>query len=181
MFHANLNGPAGAEARGYLAGRGVAPEHIAEFELGFSDPVRPAVGAAVRTRFSPEQMEHSGLVMKRQEGGGYFDRFRGRLMFPIHNESGKVIAFGGRAMRTGDEPKYLNSPETPIYRKSSVLYNLHRAKDAMRKSEYAVLVEGYMDVIGVYSAGVRKWWPVAAPRSPTRRCARSSGTPSASW
>ncbi len=76
-------------------------------------------------------------------------------MFPIHNESGKVIGFGGRAARAGDEPKYLNSPETPLYRKSYVLYNLHRAKDAIRKSDYAVLVEGYMDVIGVYSAGVR--------------------------
>jgi DNA primase len=76
-------------------------------------------------------------------------------MFPIHNESGKVIGFGGRSLRSGDEPKYLNSPETPLYRKSYVLYNLHRAKDAIRKSDYAVLVEGYMDVIGVYSAGVR--------------------------
>ncbi len=106
-------------------------------------------------RFTPEQREQSGLVMKRQESSGFFDRFRGRLMFPIHNESGKVIGFGGRALRSGDEPKYLNSPETPLYRKSYVLYNLHRAKDAIRKSDYAVLVEGYMDVIGVYSAGVR--------------------------
>jgi DNA primase len=75
-------------------------------------------------------------------------------MFPIHNPSGKVIGFGGRSLRPGDDPKYLNSPETPLYRKSYVLYNLHRAKDAIRKSEYAVLVEGYMDVIGVFSAGV---------------------------
>jgi len=75
-------------------------------------------------------------------------------MFPIHNETGKVIGFGGRALRPGEEPKYLNSPETALYRKSYVLYNLHRAKDAIRKHEYSVLVEGYMDVIGVYSAGV---------------------------
>jgi DNA primase len=106
------------------------------------------------SRFAPEQLEQSGLVAKRQEGSGFYDRFRGRLMFPIHNESGKVIGFGGRALRPGDEPKYLNSPETALYRKSYVLYNLHRAKDAVRKSDYAVLVEGYMDVIGVYSAGV---------------------------
>ncbi len=89
-----------------------------------------------------------------RKAAGYYDRFRGRLMFPIHNESGKVIGFGGRALRPGEEPKYLNSPETALYRKSYVLYNLHRAKDAMRKSDYSVLVEGYMDVIGVYSAGV---------------------------
>jgi len=93
--------------------------------------------------------------MKRQDGTGFFDRFRGRLMFPIHNESGKIIGFGGRALRSGDEPKYLNSPETALYHKSHVLYNLHRAKDAVRKADFAVLVEGYMDVIGVYSASVR--------------------------
>ncbi|MGH9665074.1 MAG: toprim domain-containing protein, partial [Bryobacteraceae bacterium] len=74
----------------------------------------------------------------------------------IHNESEKIIAFAGRALRPGDEPKYLNSPETPLYHKTYVLYNLHRAKDAVRKRERAVLVEGYMDVIGVYSAGVRE-------------------------
>ena len=76
-------------------------------------------------------------------------------MFPIHNESGKVIAFGGRAMRDQDQPKYLNSSETPIYKKTSVLYNLHRARETMRRSNRTVLVEGYMDVIGVYSAGVK--------------------------
>ena len=101
-------------------------------------------------------MEASGLVRRRQEGSGFYDFFRGRLMFPIHNESGKVIAFGGRAMRDEDQPKYLNSSETPIYRKTSVLYNLHRARDGMRKQNRAVLVEGYMDVIGAYSAGVKE-------------------------
>jgi DNA primase len=100
-------------------------------------------------------MVESGLVMKR-EGGGLFDRFRNRLMFPIHNESGKVIGFGGRALSENDQPKYMNSPETPIYRKSYVLYNLHRAKDGIRKEDRVVLVEGYMDVIGVYASGVRE-------------------------
>ena len=83
-------------------------------------------------------------MKRRQEGGGFYDAFRGRLMFPIQNESGKVIAFGGRAMRDEDQPKYLNSAETPIYRKTSVLYNLHRAREGMRKSNRVVLVEGYM-------------------------------------
>jgi DNA primase len=77
-------------------------------------------------------------------------------MFPIHNESGKVIAFGGRSMKDEDQPKYLNSPETPIYKKTSVLYNLHRAREAVRRSGRVVLVEGYMDVIGVYAAGVKE-------------------------
>lgn len=154
VFQANLNAPAGAEARNYLAGRGVTPEQIAEFGLGISEPAGQQLVRRFGERYSPEQLEHSGLVMKRQEGTGFFDRFRGRLMFPIHNESGKVIGFGGRALRSGDEPKYLNSPETALYRKSYVLYNLHRAKDPVRKADSAVLVEGYMDVIGVYSAGV---------------------------
>jgi len=154
VFQNNLNGPAGSQARQYLAGRGVTPDQAAQFGLGLSEPSGNQLVRQFESRFSPEQLEQSGLVAKRQEGSGYYDRFRGRLMFPIHNESGKVIGFGGRALRADEEPKYLNSPETPVYRKSYVLYNLHRAKDAIRKVERSVLVEGYMDVIGVYSAGV---------------------------
>jgi len=153
-FQSNLTSPAGNEARQYLANRGVTPDQIAEFGLGLSDPSGQQLVRRFGDRFSAELLEHSGLVMKRQEGTGFYDRFRGRLMFPIHNESGKIIGFGGRALRHGDEPKYLNSPETPLYRKSYVLYNLHRAKETVRKGGYSVLVEGYMDVIGVYSAGV---------------------------
>ena len=89
-----------------------------------------------------------------REGGGYYDRFRNRLMFPIHNQSGKIIAYGGRALAADEKAKYLNSPETPIYKKGYVLYNLHRAKEAMRKEQRAILVEGYMDAIGVTAAGI---------------------------
>ncbi len=153
-FQANLNRPAGAEARNYLAGRGVTPAQIDEFGLGVSDASGQQLVRLLQERFGAENLEHSGLTLKRQDGSGFFDRFRGRLMFPIHNESGKVIGFGGRALKSGDDPKYLNSPETPLYRKSYVLYNLHRAKDAVRKAGLSVLVEGYMDVIGVHSAGV---------------------------
>jgi DNA primase len=154
VFQSNLNGPAGAQARQYLADRNVTPEQIAEFGLGLSDAGGNQLVRQFESRFAPEHLEQSGLVAKRQEAAGYYDRFRGRLMFPIHNETGKVIGFGGRALRPGEEPKYLNSPETALYRKSYVLYNLHRAKDAIRAHQYSVLVEGYMDVIGVYSAGV---------------------------
>jgi DNA primase len=157
LYRQNLNGPSGADARAYLAKRGVTPALAEEFGLGVSaDSWDQLTRRLQEDRYSPEQMEATGLVMKRQEGSGFYDRFRGRLMFPIHNESGKVIGFGGRALKPDEEPKYLNSPETTIYRKSFVLYNLHRAKDAMRKGEQAILVEGYMDVIGVYSAGVRE-------------------------
>ena len=156
-FQAQLRAPAGSEARGYLERRGVSPEMTEAFGLGYADPSgQSLLRRLTEGSFSAEQLEASGLVRRRQEGGGFYDAFRGRLMFPIHNESGKVIAFGGRAMRDDDQPKYLNSPETPIYRKTSVLYNLHRAKEQMRRRNRAVLVEGYMDVIGAYSAGVNE-------------------------
>ena len=157
LYRAALDGPQGSEARDYLTRRGVSRELAEAFELGYSDPAGQSLTRRLtEERFSPEQMEASGLVRRRNEGAGYYDAFRGRLMFPLHNESGKAIAFGGRALREDDQPKYLNSPETPIYRKTSVLYNLHRARDGMRKGNRAVLVEGYMDVIGVYSAGVKE-------------------------
>jgi DNA primase len=104
-------------------------------------------------QFPAAQMVESGLIGQR-EGGGYYDRFRNRLMFPIHNQSGKIIAYGGRALAADEQAKYLNSPETPIYKKGYVLYNLHRAKEAMRKEQRAILVEGYMDAIGVTAAGI---------------------------
>ena len=157
LYQAALRGPQGGEARAYLARRGVSPEIIDAFQLGFSDPAGQALTRRLtEERFSPEQLQTSGLCRRRDDGSGFFDSFRGRLMFPIHNESGKVIGFGGRAMKEDDQPKYLNSPETPIYRKTSTLYNLHRAREAMRRSNRAVLVEGYMDVIGAYAADVRE-------------------------
>ncbi len=157
VFRNHLLSAAGAEARAYLERRGVSAETAEEFGLGLSD----RSGQTLVRRFEQEGiplevMEASGLVLKRQDGSGYYDRFRGRLMFPIHSESGKIIAFGGRALAPEDEPKYLNSPETPLYRKSYVLYNLNRAKTEIRKRDRAILVEGYMDVIGVYAAGVKE-------------------------
>ncbi|MSV28537.1 MAG: DNA primase [Bryobacterales bacterium] len=152
VFRENLASKAGAEARAYLDKRGVSHAAAEHFALGYSG--RGALTKIFEKQgFTGEQIEASGLLLKNQEGG-YFDRFRNRLMFPIHDESGKPIAFGGRALDPGENAKYLNSPETPIYRKSLVLYNLHRAKDTIRKGDRAILVEGYMDVIGVYASGV---------------------------
>jgi DNA primase len=154
-FQANLKSQAGEAARGYIAKRGLAPETVEHFGLGYSDRTGRALVRLFEQRgFPVAQMEESGLVGKRQDGSLY-DRFRNRLMFPIHNESGKIIGFGGRALSPDDEPKYLNSPETPIYKKSHVLYNLHRAKEGVRKDDRAILVEGYMDAIGVTAAGFR--------------------------
>ena len=155
QFRANLQGTAGGAARAYLEQRGLGPETIERFGLGYSLPTGRALLKLFEERgFMHDQLEESGLVGKRQDGSGYYDRFRNRLMFPIHNETGKIIGFGGRALTKEDEPKYLNSPETPIYKKSLVLYNLHRAKEAIRKEDRAILVEGYMDAIGVMAAGV---------------------------
>ncbi len=157
VFRANLFGSAGAAARAYLAKRGVGQDMVAEFGLGLSDRSGTGLLRILEQKaFTPEQVEDSGLASRRQDGSGFFDRFRGRLMFPIQNESGKIIAFGGRALAADDEPKYLNSPETTLYHKSQVLYNLHRAKSAVRKMDRVVLVEGYMDVIGVYAAGIHE-------------------------
>jgi DNA primase len=157
VYQSALGSSAGAEARAYLQKRGLEPAIVDEFGLGLSDRSGQAlVRAFEKEGFTPEQMEASGLVLKRQEGSGFYDRFRGRLMFPIHNESAKIIGFGGRALKAGDEPKYLNSSKSGIYDKSRVLYNLHRAKTAIRSADRAVLVEGYMDVIGVWAAGVHE-------------------------
>src|SRR5215469_5983403 len=152
-FRQNLNGTAGELARAYLERRGVRPETIAEFGLGYSDRSGRALIRLFEQRgFAAALIEESGLVGKRPDGS-FYDKFRNRLMFPIQDEKGRIIAFGGRALLKEDEPKYLNSPETPIYKKREVLYNLHRAKDAIRKEDRCILVEGYMDAIGVTAAG----------------------------
>ncbi len=154
-FRANLKSQAGEAARAYIAKRGLAAETVEHFGLGYSDRSGRALVRLFEQRgFPVAQMEASGLVGKRQDGSLY-DRFRNRLMFPIHNEAGKIIGFGGRALSPDDEPKYLNSPETQLYVKKKVLYNLHRAKEAVRKEDRVILVEGYMDVIGVTAAGFR--------------------------
>ncbi|HYO83220.1 MAG TPA: DNA primase [Bryobacteraceae bacterium] len=154
VYADNLFGNAGSEVRDYLGGRGLTASVAQQFELGFSEPSWDALFRSIGRKYTNAQVEASGLFGKREDGG-FYDKFRGRLMFPIHNESGKVIGFGGRALKADEEPKYLNSPETPIYKKSAVLYNLHRAKETIRKADSTVLVEGYMDVIGVSAAGVR--------------------------
>src|SRR5262245_26331173 len=109
-FKENLMGSTGGEVRQYLATRGLSQTAVENFSLGYSDRAGQELVKRFRGRFTAQQMEASGLFGKRDDGT-FYDRFRGRLMFPIHNESGKVIAFGGRALRSDEEPKYLNSPE----------------------------------------------------------------------
>ncbi len=152
-FRSNLQASAGEAARSYLQRRGVSEETAALFGLGYSDRSGRSLLRIFEQQGLGSRLEHSGLARKRDDGS-FYDYFRNRLMFPIHNESGKIIGFGGRALAAEDNPKYLNSPETPIYKKSAVLYNLHRAKEAIRKEDRVILVEGYMDAIGVTAAGI---------------------------
>jgi DNA primase len=144
--------PEGKAARGYLADRGLDAEAIARFGLGYAPAGGEALLRHLKTKYSEKLVELAGLA-SRDPSGRVHDRFRRRIIFPIANESGKVVAFGGRAL--GDDlPKYLNSPETPIYIKSSVLYHLDRAKEPIRAADAAILVEGYMDTIAVARAGI---------------------------
>ena len=142
----------GKVAAAYLEDRGLDSEAMKRFGLGFAPSSGDALLRFLKQKYPEKLLDVSGLISRDQSGRAY-DRFRRRIMFPISNEAGKVIAFGGRAMGD-DTPKYMNSPETPIYTKSTVLYHLDRAKEALRQSDFAVLVEGYMDAIAVARAGM---------------------------
>jgi DNA primase len=142
----------GKVAAAYLEDRGLDSEAMKRFGLGFAPSSGDALLRCLKQKYPEKLLDVSGLISRDQSGRAY-DRFRRRIMFPIANEAGKVIAFGGRAMGD-DPPKYMNSPETPIYTKSTVLYHLDRAKEALRQSDFAVLVEGYMDAIAVARAGM---------------------------
>src|ERR1700688_4641329 len=154
-FFANqLHGTAeGKLARAYLEDRGLDKATIDRFGIGYAPSGGDALLRHLKGKYAEKLLAESGLVSREQNGSRLFDRFRRRITFPIANEAGKIVAFGCRALGD-DQPKYLNSPETPIYSKSNVLYHLDRAKEALRRSDFAVLVEGYMDAIAVARAGI---------------------------
>lgn len=143
------------KARRYLEERGFS-DHIVElFRLGYAPPGWDGlINRARRRGISPEILSRAGLVLKREYGEGYYDRFRDRLIFPITNLSGKFIGFGGRVLEDTDEVKYINSPETPIYQKGKVLYGLQQASASIRQTGRAVIVEGYTDLLSLVQAGV---------------------------
>jgi DNA primase len=159
FFEDQLRRPEGAQVREYLAGRGLKEETIRTFRIGFAPDSGFTLKDRLKADFSDEMMRTSGLFSFKEGSEGsaaaMYSKFRNRIMFPIANENGKIIAFTGRTLAKDEKsgPKYLNSPETPIYSKSRVLYNLDRAKEAIRKLGYVILVEGQMDCIAVYSAG----------------------------
>src|SRR5712671_1461510 len=154
FFVKQLQGTAeGKLARAYLEDRGLDKATIERFGIGYAPSGGDALLRQLKPKYNDKLLVDSGLVSRDQSAGRLFDRFRRRITFPISNESGKIVAFGARAL--GDDmPKYLNSPESPIYSKSNVLYHMDRAKEALRRQDFAILVEGYMDAIGVASAGI---------------------------
>jgi len=150
-FSDQLHGVAGAEARAVLEKRGVKPDTARAFGLGFSPDSRGKLRAALKD-YGDASLIEAGLLIKVDDKEPY-DRFRGRLMIPIRDPRGRAIAFGGRVIGDG-EPKYLNSPDTPLFDKGRTLYNLDRAAPAARKSDRVFVVEGYMDVIALAQAGI---------------------------
>jgi DNA primase len=148
-----LQSKQGAKAREYLAKRAIASETINAFQLGYAlDAWEALKGHLVSRGYKVADILAAGLIVER-EGGGHYDRFRGRLIFPIRDMRGQVIGFGGRVLDDG-LPKYLNSPQTPLFDKSSVLYGIDLAKGAIRRENMAVIVEGYMDVLMAHQHGI---------------------------
>ena len=156
FHHLLLNTEDGEEPLNYLLERGFTRELIESNSIGWSLPSFDALTILLeRKGYNLQEIAQSGLVIKREGEERYFDRFRGRIMFPIRDENGKIIAFSGRILSsTGEEAKYLNSPESPIFQKSEVLYNLDKARTSIRKNRQVVLMEGFMDVLAATSVGV---------------------------
>src|ERR1700704_1636785 len=142
----------GKAARAYLEDRGLDKDALARFGIGYAPSGGDLLLRHLKSKYAEKLLAESGLI-SRDQSGRLFDRFRRRITFPISNESGKIVAFGCRALGD-DQPKYLNSPETPIYSKSNVLYHMDRAKEGIRRQDFAILVEGYMDAIAVARAGI---------------------------
>ena len=154
LYHENLFSKNGEQALSYLNKRGFKKNILKQFKIGLArDSWNILLTHAKKMKYSNEVLEKSGLFIKSEKGT--FDRFRNRIMFPIFNASGKVIAFGGRALDSEDPAKYLNSPETVLYRKRDNFYGLHASRQHIREKENVIIVEGYMDFLQLYQAGIQ--------------------------
>lgn len=154
-FESQLMAQVGADTRGYIQKRGLTKETVKKFRMGFSPNNKSALKDAMlaRPEFSEEMLVETGMLIKPDDGGESYDRFRGRLMFPITDRQGRVVAFGGRALSAQAKAKYLNSPETPLFHKGRLLYNLSGARKAAFEKGRLLIAEGYMDVIALDQAG----------------------------
>jgi len=139
----------------YLSGRAISDENIKTYGLGFAPNSFDALQQFFKGSFSEEILEKAGLIIKRENTPGYVDRFRNRITIPIFDEKGNVVAFGARAIENGQNPKYLNSPDTIVYNKSNILYGLYQAIDAIKNNDSIVIMEGYFDVISAQINGVK--------------------------
>lgn len=153
-FVSNLGGRRGEEARGYIEKRKISPEMVSAFEIGYSlDEWQGLADYLNGAGAKPEFAVKAGLLAVSDKGGRAYDRFRGRLMFPIKNLSGRVIAFGGRIITDTDQAKYINSSDSPIYKKGEHLYGLFQARRSISHEKSAILTEGYLDVISLHQFG----------------------------
>jgi DNA primase len=158
-----LNEAAGERARAYLQERGVTPEAVQLFRLGFSpEPWEDTVNWAKSKRFDLDIVEKAGLAIRKEGASDFYGRFRGRLMFPICDDQGRVIGFSGRVLPGSDDPrKYVNSPETPLFIKSRVMFGLDKSKRAILDKQFAIVCEGQLDLISCFMAGVQN---IVAPQ-----------------
>jgi DNA primase len=155
-FEQNLASRIGAQARGYLSDRAIAPSSIVEFRIGYAPADRFALKEYLGSKGVPvADMIEAGLLIAGDDIPVPYDRFRDRIIIPIHDQRGRVVGFGGRALKKDVQPKYLNSPETSIFHKGSIVFNFHRARQPAHEANSVVAVEGYMDAIAVYQAGIK--------------------------
>ena len=154
LFHQELFKPSGKVALDYLLSRGLTEETIRTFRLGYSPDSWDFLVSKLANDFSADLMNKSGLFVRSEKDNRLFDRFRGRVMFPVYDDRGNAVGFGGRLMKDDkNDAKYLNSPETPIYNKRKILYGLNITRDNIRKGKKAIVVEGYMDFLQLYQHG----------------------------
>ena len=153
-FHQQLFNSNNNEAREYILKRGLEKNTIEEFQLGFV-PWQNNFYEELSKKYSEEEISLTGLYYKNDKTGKFNDRFNSRIIFPVNNITGDTIAFGGRIIRESKLAKYINSPETEFYKKGNVIFNLDKAKDSRSKTDEVLIVEGYMDVVSVYSSGVK--------------------------
>ena len=153
-FHQQLFNSNTREAADYLSKRGVKKNAIEEFQLGYV-PWQNNYYEELLKKYSEDEINLTGLYYKNDKTGKYIDRFNSRILFPVNNITGDTIAFGGRSVREGKLAKYINSPETEFYKKGNMIFNLDKAKDSRSKTDEVLIVEGYMDVLSVYTSGIK--------------------------
>ena len=144
-----------SEAYKYISGREINDENIQTYMLGFAPNSYDGLQQYLKGKYPEDILEKAGLIIKRENKPGYIDRFRNRITIPIFDEKGNIVAFGARAIEAGQNPKYLNSPDTIVYNKSNILYGLYQAKESIKENDSIIIMEGYFDVISAQVNGVK--------------------------